>query len=85
MNRVSLAAFAAFLACPALGATPAEVEQRIRQFQQGLARPVLISGETPAFQPPGGSHEGARNAGPQHRGDSPRPHRLGARIRPHPH
>jgi CubicO group peptidase (beta-lactamase class C family) len=51
MNRVSLAAFAVFLACPALGATPADVEQRIRQFQQGLAPPVLIAGETPVLKP----------------------------------
>jgi CubicO group peptidase (beta-lactamase class C family) len=51
MNRVSLAAFALFLACPALSATPADVEQRIRQFQQGLVPPVLITGETPVFKP----------------------------------
>ena len=51
MNRVSLLAFAAFLACPALGATPADVEQRIRHFQQGLAPPVLITGETPVLTP----------------------------------
>ncbi len=50
MNRLLFMALAACIALPAVAAPPADVAQRIRQFERGLLPPVLVVGEAPTLK-----------------------------------
>jgi CubicO group peptidase (beta-lactamase class C family) len=50
MERAILVVCAAWLAGSAPAATPVDVGQRIRQVQQGLVPPVMVTGESPALR-----------------------------------
>ena len=50
MKRIVTAALLVWSTGPVVGASPAEIEERIQRVQRGIVPPVLVSGETPLMR-----------------------------------
>ena len=50
MKRIVTAALLVWSTGPVVGASPAEIEERIQRVQRGIVPPVLVSGESPLMR-----------------------------------